>query len=204
MKKNILIILTFLFVFSGCTIYTEKRSEALSRAVMATSDSINTARFDLAEKFAEESIKLAYAPKHKIKITPIVTKRAIKVENSKVEKPINTTLPKEEDLRIVVSEKLKDASLLVVKSEEWNELLQTKEFAKSLERDNVMLVNLKREVEKELTLQNEMKEKMIRDLNSMQKKLIEKDLFILRLEITLAGVIGLFMICIYLRIKGIL
>jgi hypothetical protein len=49
-----------------------------------------------------------------------------------------------------------------------------------------------------------MQNKMVSDLNIMQKKLIQKDLRILQLTVALVSVLLIFAAAIYLRIKGVL
>lgn len=212
--KFIHLYLLLLFIFlplSGCTIYTEKRSEALSQAVYATSSSIKSARFDLAEKYSKEAEKLAFPPKKEIKISPIITKE-IQTPVISVEKKSNTsesklTLSKSSNsdiLRLVIPEKLKNSKILIENSTEWNELIKTKEFSKQLEIDYQNLNKLQKNVAIELQKQSEMNNKMVKDLNIMQKKLVEKDLAILQRNVVIAILISIITISIYLRIKGIL
>lgn len=182
---------------TSCTVYTEKRSEALSQAVTATSDSIDVARFDLANQYSKEAVKLAFPPKHKIKISGLVTKK----ETVDAKTSIITT---NTVTRIVVPKELERSDILVVGSPEWEELLKNKDFAEQLKIDNINLTTLKTNVEKELTKQNEMQNKMIQDLNTMQKKLVEKDLAILWRNIVIVSLIATMAAAVYLRIKGIL
>ena len=60
-------------LFSGCTVYTEKQSEAASQTVYATKDAIDNARIDLAEQYINEAVKLIKPPKTRINIEPIYT-----------------------------------------------------------------------------------------------------------------------------------
>ena len=53
---NLLAILS-IFIFNGCTVYTEKQTEAVSQSVYATKDSIDLARIDLAESYINETVK---------------------------------------------------------------------------------------------------------------------------------------------------
>lgn len=211
MKKTLFIFL-LPFFFSGCTIYTEKRSEALSQAVYATSDSIQYARIDLAKKYAEESKKLAFPPKKRIEISPISTK---KQSNAEIKKEIvkNTTFSSSVDinetensdiLRLVIPEEFKNHKLLVENSDEWQELLKTKEFAEKLQKDNKNLETLKKNVEQELLKQYQMNEKMVKDLNIMQKKLIEKDFAIWQRNVAIVLLLGIIGAGVYLRMKGFL
>ena len=211
---------------TACTFYTEKRSEALSQAVFATSDSISVARFDLAAKYSKESEKLAYPPKKRIKIDPIITKNTVsyKVENKtiytnnvdkkntdqikssviKKDEFQNGKIQEEVFLRLVIPENLKHAKLLVENSEEWKDLLKTKEFSEKLQKDHENLQKLTSEIDAELQKQNQMNNKMVQELNNMQKKLIEKDLAILKRNIVIVILLLSIGGATYLRIKGIL
>ena len=224
MRKGLIIFLC-LFFANGCTVYTEKRSQALSQAVFATSDSIDAARFDLADKYSKEATKIAFPPKKKIKISPIFTKFLAKptVPTVTIEKPVvsilsvkptisgprpsNILLTTSETanvLRLVIPEKFKDAQLLIEGSTEWNELMKTKEFSLQLQNDYKKLEKLKSDVDVELAKQSEMNSKMIKDLNILQQKLLKKNLLILQLQITIVSILVIFALCVYLRIKGIL
>ncbi len=222
MKYTLILILILL---CGCAVYTEKRSEALSQAVYATAESIKNARFDKAGPYAEQAKRLAYAPKNQISVPPIITSTTKKIEatnkttfvkkgssNTNTGSKINTSIIKassetEEDeqvLRLVIPESLKHAKLLIENSEEWNELLQTKKFKEQLEVDNANLKKLASDIDAELQKQLKYNNQMVIDLNTMQKKLVEKDLLITRLYITILGLILSIVGGIYLRIKGIL
>ena len=71
-------------------------------------------------------------------------------------------------------------------------------------KDNESLTKARMEFDAERTRQQEMQNKMVKDLNIMQKKLVEKDLIILKLTVALISVIAIFAGAIYLRIKGVL
>jgi hypothetical protein len=221
LNGKILLVLSAVFFLSACTIYTEKRSQALSRAVQATADSVEAARIDLAWYYSKEAKRLAYAPKNKIEIEPLVTAEVKKVEATT---PKQTAISKGEGqqiisnvitkttndgqeqkiLRLVVPEKFKNAKLLVENSEEWNELLKTKDFAKQIEKENSDLKKLIEEIDNELKKQQVMEHKMVQDLNKFQKQILEKNLHILKLYIIIALLVGLIVGGIYLRMKGIL
>ena len=101
-------------------------------------------------------------------------------------------------------EKYKNDILVIVNSEEYQQLLKDKETYTQIEKDNAQLIETKKEVDNELIKQSEYNNKMIRDLNSMQKKLVEKDLAILQRNIIIVALLGSIAVGIYLRIKGIL
>jgi hypothetical protein len=219
-KKYFLALFSVMFLTS-CAVYTEKRSQALSRAVAATADSISVARFDLASRYSKEAEKIAYPPKERIQIKPVITKDTISVniENSKTDiqvdgkkSLINSNLIKSKNksgeensvLRLVVPEHLKHARLLIENSEEWNELLKTKSFADQLEKDNLNLKKLASEIEEELNKQLRMNNKMIEDLNKLQKQVLSQKLHIIKLYIAIAVLVGSIIGGVYLRMKGVL
>lgn len=220
MKK---ILIVFLILLCGCTVYTEKRSESLSQSVYATADSIRNARFDKAGEYADQAKRLAFPPKKPIKIDPIITKNFKKIEsingtsiikknnnstNTSIKSNIITTTNVDESeetvLRLVVPEYLKHAKLLIENSEEWNELLKIKKYKDQLEQDNINLKQLASNVDQELQKQLQYNNKIIQDLNTLQKQLVEKNLHILKLYIVIISLIVSIAGGIYLRIKGIL
>lgn len=208
----------------ACTVYTEKRSEALSQAVYATAEGIQNGRFEKAYSFAEQAKRLAYVPKNPIPVPPLITSSTKKVTavNSTVEpgganktnsKPtigtsiITTTTENDQEetaLRLVIPEFLKHAKIIIENSEEWNELLKTKEFKEFLEKDNKRLEKLIKDINEELERQQRYNNQMVEDLNRYQKAVLEKDLLITRLYIIIAILLLSIGGGIYLRIKGIL
>jgi hypothetical protein len=220
-KKYIYFALISVLFLTSCAVYTEKRSQALSRAVAATADSIEAARFDLASKYSKEAEKIAYPPKERIIVRPIITKntKSLEIKNTKSDATLNgkktnlnTSIVKitasnndeETVLRLVVPENLKHAKLLIENSDEWLELLKTKSFAEQLAKDNKNLKDLVDEVNAELLKQQEINSQLIKDLNKLQKEVIEKRLHILKLYIAIAILIAVIGGATYLRIKGIL
>lgn len=72
MKKILLIPFVWFLVSCQHTRYIEKTSEPLSQTVWATKDSIDYGRFDLADKYINQAIKLIPAPEKRIEIKPIM------------------------------------------------------------------------------------------------------------------------------------
>ena len=198
---NINFVVFFLiFIFSGCTVYTEKQSEALSRVVYATKDSLESARIDLADKYSTESIRLVKPPKNRVDLQSIYKKNSDGAASGV--KVVPTVINKQRV--IIVPERYKNDILVIVNSEEYQQLLKDKETYAQIEKDNAQLIETKKEVDNELIKQSEYNNKMIRDLNLMQKKLVEKDLAILQRNIIIVALLGSIAVGIYLRIKGIL
>jgi hypothetical protein len=189
------------FFLLSCTIYTEKQSQALSRAVYATKDSLENARLDLADVYSTETTRIVKPPKERIKIEGIYKKNIdiITIDN----KP-NSPTPKNKQRVLIIPEKYKNDSVVVINSEEYQNLLKDKEIYQQLEQDYNLLTSFKKEVDDELIKQKEYTEKMIKDLNIMQKKLVEKDLAILKRNIAIVILVLMIGGGIYLRIKGIL
>jgi hypothetical protein len=194
------VIFFLIFIFSGCTVYTEKQSEALSRVVYATKDSLESARIDLADKYSTESTRLVKPPKNRIDIRSVYKKNIDNITSSSKVTP--TVINKQRV--IVVPEKYKNDTLVVVSSEEYQQLLKDKETFAQIEKDNAQLIETKNVVDQELVRQMEYNDKMVRDLNAMQRKLVEKDLAILQRNIIIITLLISIAAAIYLRIKGIL
>jgi hypothetical protein len=199
MSRIFLLFLSCLF-FSSCTVYTEKQSEALSRTVYATKDSFDHARLDLAEIYSVESTRLVKPPKKRIDIKPVYKK------NIDVLASQNKKSPQFIDKQrvVIIPEKYKSDTVVVVNSKEYENLLKEKEIYEQMKKDLDELSFARSQVDEELIRQMEYKDKMIKDLNIMQKKLVEKDLAILQRNIIIVGLIILIAAAIYLRIKGVL
>jgi hypothetical protein len=199
MKRAILFVFIIL-IFNSCTVYTEKQSEALSRTVYATKDSLESARIDLADKYSSEATRLVKPPKNRIDVQAVYKKNIDNITSSNKVTP--TVINKQRV--IVVPEKYKNDTLVVVSSEEYQQLLKDKETYAQIEKDNANLIETRRTIDQELIRQMEYNDKMVKDLNIMQKKLVEKDLAILQrnvlIIILLLSIVG----GVYLRIKGIL
>jgi hypothetical protein len=74
-------ILSIITIFSlqGCaTKYVEKQSEAASQAAWATNLAIEKGRFDLAEFYSGELVKLINPPKERIEIKSIYQREVSK------------------------------------------------------------------------------------------------------------------------------
>jgi hypothetical protein len=199
MKK--LFIFCFILLFlNSCTVYTEKQSEALSRSVYATKDSLDNARVDLADTYANESTRIVKPPKQRIDIKPIYKKNIDTIASQSKVKP--TIINKQRVL--IIPEKYKNDTVVVVSSEEYQKLLKDKETYAQIEKDNASILETKKLVDGELIRQMEYNDKMIKDLNIMQKKLVEKDLAILQRNIAIIFLLVIMGGATYLRIKGIL
>jgi len=188
MKK--ILLLTALFI-AGCTVYTEKQSEAVSQNVYATNDSLGKARVDLAYFYSNETTKFIKPPKHPIKISSIYEAKDV-AKNS----------PAGDRTRVViVPDAYKSDKVVVVGSSEYQTLLKDRETKKILEQDNKNKELQLQANNKELTKQKEMQDKMVKDLNYYQKEVYRLRLKCLWLSIVIGGLLVLIGGYIYLRMN---
>jgi hypothetical protein len=188
MKK--ILLLTALFI-AGCTVYTEKQSEAVSQNVYATNDSLGKARVDLAYFYSNETTKFIKPPKHPIKISSIYEAKDV-AKNS----------PAGDRTRVViVPDAYKSDKVVVVGSSEYQTLLKDRETKKILEQDNKNKELQLQANNKELTKQKEMQDKMVKDLNYYQKEVYKLRLKCLWLSIVIGGLLVLIGGYIYLRMN---
>jgi anion-transporting ArsA/GET3 family ATPase len=203
MNKSILTLL--LLFFSGCTVYTEKQSEALSRSVYASKDSVEAARFDLTEQYVNESTRLVKPPKNRIEIGSIYKSVSLNTKpDPSFDESKEKTKNKPKQRVLIIPEKFKNDNVVAVNSQEYDTLLKSKEIYDQLEKDHSLLVEEKKNVDKELTIQLENRDKMVRDLNELQRKIAEKDLALMKRNVVIFGLVCSIGAAIFLRIKGIL
>jgi hypothetical protein len=198
-----LLFLSFLLL-SSCTVYTEKQSEALSKVVYASKDSMEAARVDLADKYVTETTRLVKPPKNRIKIESIYQKSVQQHIETIGSGSNREPIPVNKQRMVIIPEKYRADTVVVVSTEEYQRLLKDKETFAQIQRDNEGLMEAKQVVDNELIRQTENRDKMISDLNTMQKKLVEKDLAILQRNIVIVLLIAAMGGATYLRIKGIL
>lgn len=177
------------------TVYTEKQTEALSKVVYATKDSLDAARVDLADEYATTATRMVKPPKDRIEIQTIYKKPSAVIDK-------NSTGIKQRV--VVIPSKYKNDVVVVVSSAEYQELLKDKEAYKQLQTDHDLLAKAKEEVDAELLKQAEYRDQMIKDLNSMQKSIAEKDLALLKARGIIVALVLAIVAGIYLRMKGIL
>lgn len=197
------LIASFICIFlTSCVVYTEKQSQALSRAVYATRDSFEKARIDLANNYASEAVRIVKPPKNKIEISSVYKTVTIPVVTSEA-KP-NRPVPVNKQRVLVIPEQYRHDTVVVINTEEYQQLLKDKETFAQLKKDYEQTLQFKSEVDKELAIQEANANKMIQDLNRMQKQLVEKDLAILQRNIIIVLLLAAIGGATYLRIKGIL
>ena len=202
--KTLFLFLFILLSLNSCTVYTEKQSEALSKVVYASKDSMEAARIDLADKYVTETTRLVRPPKNRIKIESIYQKSIQQHIETIASSSNREPIPINKQRMVIIPEKYRADTVVVVSTEEYQRLLKDKETFAQIQRDNEGLAEAKETVDNELIRQIENRDKMINDLNIMQKKLVEKDLAILQRNIIIVFLISAIGGATYLRIKGIL
>jgi hypothetical protein len=188
----------------ACTIYTEKQSEALSKVVYASKDSMDAARIDLADRYITEAVRVVKPPKNRIKVESVYQKGASQHINAVASSSGRDPVPANKQRMVIIPEKYRADTVVVVSSEEYQKLLRDKEVFAQIQKDNESLVEAKLSVDNELIRQTENRDKMINDLNIMQKKIVEKDLVILQRNVVIVLLLAAIACATYLRIKGVL
>jgi hypothetical protein len=184
-----------MFQTSCNTIYTEKQTEALSKVVYATKDSLDAARIDLADGYSTEATRMIKPPKNRIEIKTIYEGPSAVVSTG--------TINSKQRI-VVIPSKYKNDKVVVVSSAEYQNLLKDKEVYEQFKQDHEVLVKAKEEVDAELLKQAEYRDQMVKDLNTMQKTIAEKNLSLLKCRTIIAGLVIAIIGGIYLRMKGIL
>jgi hypothetical protein len=105
---------------------------------------------------------------------------------------------------LLVPERFKDQEVIVVNSHEYQKLLEDKKTFTQLQGDYKTLQTLKKNIDDELTKQTEYNNQLIIKINSLKEEVANKNTLILKLYITIGGLIFTMVAGIYLRIKGIL
>jgi hypothetical protein len=200
-------------LLNGCTVYTEKQSEAVSQTVYATQDAINDGRIDLADQYINEVTRIIKPPKHPIKIDAIYeddqstsSKSELLIKKKKKSHPAmrhpRTRFVCEATSKkrvVVLPESFKNDKVVSVNSTEYNELLKNKKIADQLKQDNLNLSKEKTAVSDELTKQKQMADKMVKDLNYYQKEVYKLRLGILWRDIALVVIVLLIAAWIYVK-----
>jgi len=188
---------------SSCTIYTEKQSEALSKVVYASKDSLDVARIDLTDKYITEATRIVRPPKSRIPIEAVYKKINLHINTVSSSSKLDP-VPVNKQRMVIIPERYRHDTVVVVNTEEYQQLLKDKETFAQIQKDTVGLMDAKKQVDEELIRQLENRDKMINDLNVMQRKLVEKDLALLQRNLIIVGLILAICGATYLRIKGIL
>jgi hypothetical protein len=178
------ILFATIFLLGGCTVYTEKQSEAVSQNVYATNDSINSGRIDLATFYSAEVLKFIKPPKKKLKISTVYNKQG------------------QQERVVIVPQQYKNDKVVVIGSDDYENLIKNKEINKQLLQDNKIKQDQLKSDEKEQLKQKQMSDKMVKDLNSQQKTIIKQRLAILWRDIIIVTLIVLIAGYFYLKANG--
>jgi hypothetical protein len=198
-------IITISFFLVSCTVYTTKQSEILSQSIYHANDSFDKGRFDLTDKSLDEAVRIVRPPEKRTPVEEIVNKTIPSITPSLNVIASNSGKNKQTGQRIIiVPEKFKGTTVVVVNSEEYSQLLKDKEIFLQLQNDYKNLKELQDKVDKQIIAEQKNAEKLVNDNNLMQKKLVEKDYAILKRNIISVVLILMIVGGIYLRMKGIL
>ena len=190
--NKLALLFAVLFLFSGCTVYTEKQSEAVSQNVYATNDAIAKARVDLAQFYSNETTRFIKPPKHPIKINSVyqagdVAKNGKQADRTRV---------------VIVPDQYKNDKIVIVGSKEYDELLKDSAIKKQLEEDNKVKDQQLKNNNDELQKQKSMQDKMIRDLNYYQKEVYKLRLSGLWKDIIIVALLTIIGTFIYIRVSA--
>jgi len=187
--KRIFLLTAFVLMSCAPTRYIPKDSEPLSRAVYATSDSIDKGRIDLADLYSKTVITLVMPPKERIEIQPLVSK------TKSTEKPKNV---------LVIPKHLQGMEVIVVDSSEYQKLLEIKENVLQIQKEVSDLKSQKEDVENQLRDQTEAKSQLLRDYDNLVLELKDKQLTLLKRNVTIVGLVLLIGLYIFIKVRGIL
>ena len=181
MKISRFVIFSLALLFSGCDVYTEKQSEAVSRNVYATNESISKARVDLAQFYSNETTRFIKPPKSPIKINSISNK-----DKSRV---------------VVVPKQYGNDKVIVVGSSQYDELLKDSSIKKQLEQEVALKDKQIKFDNSELFKQKQMSDKMVKDLNAYQKEVLKLKLQMLWRDIVIISLLALIGVFIYIKVS---
>jgi hypothetical protein len=199
-------IITICFFLASCTVYTIKQSEILSQSVYHANDSFDKGRFDLTDKSLDEAVRIVRPPEKRIPVDEIsqkITSNSTSIRLDVIASDSGKTNHKNQRV-LIVPEKFKGMTVVVVNSDEYSQLLKDKEIFLQLQKDYKNLKELQEKVDQQIIKEQKNAEKLVNDNNLMQKKLVEKDFAILKRNIITVILILVIAGGIYLRMKGIL
>lgn len=177
------ILLVFL-ILTGCTAHIpiSQQSSEVSKIAYAIKDSFDSSRIDLADEYTNQLSYLILPPTNKIQISPII---------------------RDGKRTVILPEKFKDKSVIVIGTKEWDELLKIKSIASQLAVDKTNLIEQLNSVEEELRKQNELKIQLMQDnaslkseVTDIKSKLFKRNTYIVSLLLLIGAYI-------FIKIKGI-
>jgi hypothetical protein len=180
--KKIAILFALFLTLNGCTIYSEKQSEAVSQSVYATKDSIDNARIDLAQQYINETTRIINPPKKRIPIKPIYSEdedtTSVQIHSGKAhgtlrkpkETPIPSSVVPEKKKIVILPEDYKNDKVVTINSDEYKKLLEDKKVSEQLKWDYYNLDQEKKVTDAQIIKNKEINDKMVKDLNYYQKE----------------------------------
>lgn len=207
--KKILTLFLLTFLLNGCTIYSEKQSEALSQSVYATKDSIDNARIDLAQQYINQATCIVVPPKKRIPINAIYSEdqdtTEVKIHSGKAHgtSRLSSVTPqnaKKEKKVVTLPEEYQNDKIVFVNSDEYKKLLEDKKVANQLKWDYYNLDQEKKNTELQVIKDKEINNKMVNDLNSLQKKVLSLELSGLWKDIIIIALLSVLGLILYIRI----
>lgn len=216
LAKKSLVIGVLLFFVSGCTIYSEKQSEALSQSVYASKDSLDNARVDLAQEYINQAVRIVVPPKKRIPVNAIYTDDdtavPVQVHSSNHHKTLRLSSSKKDDKAVIqqvqsnkkkvvtLPESFANDKVVFVNSNEYKKLLEDKKTADQLKWDYYYLNEDKKNVEQQIVKDKEINDKMVNDLNKYEKEVYKLRFELLWRDIVI-GVLTLLIVgFIYLKV----
>jgi hypothetical protein len=190
--KKLFVFFTLLLV--SCTVYTEKQTEMLSQNTYATNDSVNKGRIDLAYYYSDQATRIVKPPKHRIAIQSVYEAGDV----------VKNTKNKEKTQVVLVPKEYQGTKVIVVGSDDYNNLLKDRSVKNQLITDNKNLLKDKEDTTRELTLLKNNNNKMLDKLNSDEKLLIKKDLAILWRNIIIISLLALIALYFYAKFSGLI
>jgi len=140
--SRILLLLCSVLVISCKSVPVIKESPEVAKTAYAIKDSFANARIDLADNYTDQLIQLVTPPRDVITISPIL-------QNGK---------------RVaVIPSKFRDDSVIVVGTQDWNNILKIKEVVGQLANDKTNLNAQLLKVQDEIRSQQELKEQLAAD-----------------------------------------
>jgi hypothetical protein len=187
-----------LFVFlalllASCTVYTEKQTEMLSQNTYATNDSVNKGRIDLAYYYSDQATRIVKPPKHRIPIASVYEAGTVAKNSKQGDKTEVILVPKQ----------YQGSKVVVVGSNEYQDLLKDRATKQQLTNDNKNLLKDKENTTKEIATLKNNNSKIIDKLNADEKLLVKKDLAILWRNVIIVSLLALIALYFYAKANGL-
>lgn len=187
--KRALFFLILMIITIGCkTNKPPLYSERVSQMVYATKDSIDASRIDLARGYSDQSTRLITPPKERITIPAIYKPSADGKSKQRV---------------IIVPQDLGNQEVIVVGSEQYENLKKFQDIAIKLEEDYEKLKKAKEGVDEDLRKERERVTSIEKELKKVQDLVKDQNGAIWKRNCIILGLVGLITAYFYLKLKGI-